>query len=283
MEVAKKVSGPHRLGVVEGYQGRKNEIVLHPPHENSTIIGTVVYFGGDMQDYKENMLAHRDNKYYSDWDLETTATILNRHFPDYVVLIIKPSKMALKTFSCYDNFMTTNNFGAPSYSSDLDSLKHLNLLLHNVESVCVSNFNLSEFICKPVTLIGFSKGCVVLNQFLYSIHFLRNSPDEEMELLLKKINCFYWIDGGHSGTSPTWITDKSVLESFSKLDVDVHLHVTPYQVLCDTRPRIGKEEKLFRESLIKLGMNVKRKLHFSGEPRSLENHFKVLHCFHEKE
>ncbi|GIX84335.1 UPF0565 protein C2orf69 [Caerostris extrusa] len=249
---------PSRLGKIDGYLDRSNEIVYHSPI-CGPLMGYVIFFGGDMQDYKENMLAHRDNKHYSKWDLESTAVLLHNHFPQHAVIIVKPAKMSLMTFSCYENFVNVNNFGAPTYVKSLDSIKHLKLLLTDITLILQNKLNetspeqkndlnllvLSE---APLILIGFSKGCVVLNQLLYSFHFLQENKDQELESFVNRIS-------------------------------NVQIHVTPYQVFCDTRPRIGKEEKIFRENLTRMGMNISRKLHFEQEPRSLEKHFEVLEVF----
>ncbi|KAF8794445.1 UPF0565 protein C2orf69 like protein [Argiope bruennichi] len=286
---------PIKLGKVDGYQNRSNDIIYYPSVSHSPV-GCVVFFGGDMQDYEENMLAHRDNKHYSKWNLEFTAELLHKRFPQQEVIIVKPSKMSLMTFSCYENFVTVNNFGAPTYEKNVDALKHLRLLLANIGPVlqrksceiksetCDANLsmpkplNLSEI---PLIIIGFSKGCVVLNQFLYSFHALHQYEDHELELFVNNITDIYWLEGGHSGSSSTWVTDKTVLQSFANLKKNVHIHVTPYQVYCDTRPRIGKEEKIFRDTLSKMGANITRKLHFEDECRSLDKHFEVLEVFKE--
>ncbi|GFQ89447.1 UPF0565 protein C2orf69 homolog [Trichonephila clavata] len=286
--------GPMRLGNVDGYLNRSNELVYHssvgqPP------VGCIIFFGGDMQDYKEKMLAHRDNQHYSKWDLESTAVLLHNHFPQQAIIIVKPAKMSLMTFSCYENFVNVNNFGAPTYEKNIDSLKHLKLLLSNTgtviqkkqneaSSIIENNINLPvleplNLIEIPLTVIGFSKGCVVLNQFLYSFQSLQEDKDDEVSSFVNNISSMYWLEGGHSGCSSTWVTDKNVLHNFSTMKMDVHIHVTPYQIFCDTRPRIGREEKIFRENLCRMGMNVSRTLHFESEPRSLEKHFEVLEVF----
>lgn len=234
------------------------------------------------------MLKHRDNKRHVEWDLECTCSLLHNRFPGDVILIIKPSKMGLLTFSCFQNFVEVNNFGAPTYSKSMDSLQHLRALLINIEEVLKSQHQnkagTGNFILKkdmPIKLIGFSKGSVVLNQFLYSFSALKDNPVEEITQFTNRISDFYWLEGGHSGSAETWVTKKGVLENFAEMKITVHIHVTPYQVFCDTRPRIGKEERFFRETLQRLGVKVLRTLHFEEEPRCIENHFKVLKVFHQ--
>lgn len=232
------------------------------------------------QDYKENMMKHRDNKEHVEWDLESTCGFLHSSFPNHSILVIRPSKMSLMTFSCFENFVTVNNFGAPTYSLTIDSLKHLQALLFSVETILKNDSKFPDLNQNaPITLIGFSKGCVVMNQFLYSFLALKNEPVDDLVSFISRIGDMYWLEGGHSGAAETWVTNRAVLENFASMGKKVHIHVTPYQVFCDTRPRIGKEEKIFRDILMRLGCDVNRVLHFEDLPRSVQNHFQILLTF----
>jgi hypothetical protein len=68
-------------------------------------------------------------------------------------------------------------------------------------------------------LVGFSKGCVVLNQFIYEFHYLKTlTPDDStMMRLVTRIKDMYWLDGGHGGGKNTWITSRSLLETLCRL------------------------------------------------------------------
>ena len=70
-----------------------------------------------------------------------------------------------------------------------------------------------------LTLIGFSKGCVVLNQFIYEFHYLKTlTPDNEiLGRFVDRITDMYWLDGGHPGHKNTWITSRCLLETLSRL------------------------------------------------------------------
>ena len=85
-----------------------------------------------------------------------------------------------------------------------------------------------------------------------------------------------WLDGGHNGGKDIWLTDKTVLQTLVDLNIEVEVRVTPYQVHNTNRPWIGKEEKLFRSLLTRLGARVKRRLYSDEEPACIENHFKVI-------
>lgn len=67
--------------------------------------------------------------------------------------------------------------------------------------------------------MGFSKGCAVLNQFLYEFHYYddNSSDDPDINNFIKLIKDMWWLDGGHNGSKNTWITDQDILRSFAKL------------------------------------------------------------------
>lgn len=129
----------------------------------------------------------------------------------------------------------------------------------------------------PVHLIGFSKGCIVLNQLLYELQGVENNAG--VQSFISRVQTMTWLDGGHSGGSNTWVTDQAVLQKLAALRISVDVHVTPYQVKDEMRRWIGKEKRRFVELLHKAGAKVTDTLHFDDEPKSIENHFRVLEVF----
>uniref|UniRef100_A0A182RZ27 Uncharacterized protein n=1 Tax=Anopheles funestus TaxID=62324 RepID=A0A182RZ27_ANOFN len=141
------------------------------------------------------------------------------------------------------------------------------------------NLNLDKASLK---LIGFSKGCVVLNQFIYEFHYYKTlTPDDStMMRLVSRISDMYWLDGGHGGGKNTWITSRSLLETLCRLCINVHVHVTPYQIQDDHRPWIRKEEKAFTDLLKRLGAAFDRHMYPSeANSTNLYTHFDVLNRF----
>lgn len=61
-------------------------------------------------------------------------------------------------------------------------------------------------------LIGFSKGCVVLNQLLFELKEVKK--DKNIDVFIKSIRIMYWLDGGYFGGSNTWVIYLEVLEEF---------------------------------------------------------------------
>nr|CAD7269370.1 unnamed protein product [Timema shepardi] len=224
--------------------------------------------------------------------------------------------MEFKTFSCYDNFVPCNNCGAPDHTPTHSALQHLERMLQGI-SQRLRTMPVTELTQTPASrgeesreegeilpqdpedtvelwwreglnldkahlvLLGFSKGCVVLNQFIYEFHYLKTlTPDDEtMMRLVSRIQDMYWLDGGHAGGKNTWITSRSLLETLTRLGIGIHIHVTPYQVQDERRPWIRKEEKVFGDLLRRLGAPVNRTLHFENQVASLYTHFEVLTVF----
>lgn len=128
-----------------------------------------------------------------------------------------------------------------------------------------------------LTLVGFSKGCVVLNQMVYELLGARADP--QMSHFVKCIADMYWLDGGHPGGSETWVTDKQVLKELSSSGVSIHANVTPYEVRDPMRAWVGYEYGCFISTLEEFGACPSKKLHFEDEPTSIENHFRVIQEF----
>ncbi|NXG46024.1 CB069 protein, partial [Psilopogon haemacephalus] len=286
----------------------------------------VVYFPGDVQNYHDVMSCHPENFQWEHWSFENVATTLARRFPGSFIWVVKCSRMHLHKFSCYDNFVSSNMFGAPEHSADFGAFRHLHTLLTNAfrlaqnillsqksmhsaskeakiaacksqpQSVpatngcssterdceCSSNSAMSFPVPAAVgavsfTLIGFSKGCVVLNQLLYELKEAKK--DKNIDAFLKNIKAIYWLDGGHSGGSNTWVTYPEVLKELPETGIEVHSHVTPYQVFDTMRLWIGREHEKFVQILEGLGVEINDQLHFADNVPSLENHFRVHEVF----
>ncbi|XP_043262309.1 UPF0565 protein C2orf69 homolog [Colletes gigas] len=270
---------------VPGIAGRCNDIIysrsILPQGQD-----ILVYFGGDVQDIQENMEQYTDSKKYTEWSLENSARILATNFPDKHVLVVRPSRKYVSrsaVYSCFDNFVPSDEYGIPSFTVVHNALKHLQeLIKSSLEHFKTSNIdeNSAQFNMEKIrlSLMGFSKGCVVLNQLLHEFHYYQNKsePDIEINNFIKLVESMWWLDGGHAGSKDTWITEKSILESFAKLKIDVHVDVTPYQVKDSHRPWIRKDENRFCSILQNMGIPVERILHFADLPRSLTMHFNIL-------
>ncbi|XP_026862607.1 UPF0565 protein C2orf69 homolog [Electrophorus electricus] len=289
-----------RLSGVPGYeQHRRNDILLLSPAaetpgrcDNHTeglqsANAHVVFFPGDIQNFQQEMAVQAEAVPWLSWSLEHVAFIMGNRFPGRHIWVIRASHMYLHKFSCYQNFVESNLFGAPEHSSDYGAIRQLRGLVgHGMEQAGLPNplpplggaavplplpqdFSLS--------LVGFSKGCVVLNQMVYELAGAR--ADSELRPFLDRISDVYWLDGGHPGGSETWVTDKRALSELATSGVALHAHVTPYEVQDPMRAWVGREHRSFIKTLEELGACVTHRLHFEDEPASIENHFRVIKEF----
>ena len=243
-------------------------------------------------------MAHRDNRRYAKWDVESTAALLLRRFPHSHVWIVKAARMELGTFSIYSNFVAWKSIadgpGGPSHHPGQRSWFHLQQLMENAVNQMNACSDDSTYFCLaansaqtqdgvhcanlPIVLVGFSKGCVVLNQLAYDrASTMNESDDTRAKAFVKLATEAYWLDGGHAGGRETWVTDDNVHRSL--VGVSVHCHVTPYQVKDTSRPWIGKEQRRFVNGLTKYNVTFTNTVHFADEERSLENHFRILEVF----
>lgn len=162
------------------------------------------------------MKSHRDHGVYVEYNLEAVAQILASKFPISSIIVVRPAKMELKTFSCFSNFVPCNHIGSPTHETNFGSVSHLAALLRTVSERTGNG----EVGTSALTLIGFSKGCVVLNQFLHEFHHFQNIPpsaSSTTDELLRRIRKMVWLDGGHSGGKDTWVTSPAILSSFAKM------------------------------------------------------------------
>uniref|UniRef100_A0A1A7XYR2 Chromosome 2 open reading frame 69 n=2 Tax=Iconisemion striatum TaxID=60296 RepID=A0A1A7XYR2_9TELE len=244
----------------------------------------VVFFHGDIQNFQEEMSLQPELAQWLSWSLEQVALVLGRRFPHRFIWVVRASRMYLHKFSCYQNFVESNMFGAPEhgpYSADCGAFCQLRALLSNgMDRAKLPNplqpLGGADSIPPGFSLIlvGFSKGCVVLNQLVYELPGARSDP--LMSAFIKRISDMFWLDGGHPGGSETWVTDKEVLKELGTSGVSVHAHVTPYEVCDPMRAWVGREHQHFIKTLEELGSCPSNKLHFEDEPASIENHFRVI-------
>jgi len=172
-------------------------------------------------------------------------------------VVVRPARRERATFSCYDNFVPTDSVGSPKHEPDCGAIAHLSALLEET---------LGDNCERSVSLIGFSKGVVVLNQILRELQTNQGLLIENM----------VWLDGGHNGGKDIWPTQKQLLEVLAEKKIKVHVRVTPYQIKNPHRPWVGREEKVFTGTLKRFGANIVRRLYFEDEDPCIENHFRII-------
>lgn len=282
-----------RLTAVPGSEHHRiNDVLLLKPDPRETQAtrnehAHVVFFPGDIQNFHQEMAVQPDSTPWLSFSLERVALSLGVRFPGRHVWLVRPSRLHLHKFSCYVNFVSCDVFGAPEHSPDYGGVRHLRALLgHAMERAAVAGPLPpigSASVPAPLPpgfsliLVGFSKGCVVLNQMVHELASARKDP--ELKQFLDSISDMYWLDGGHPGTGDTWVTDKHALAELASSGMALHAHVTPYEVRDPARPWVGREHRSFIKTLEKLGACLTQNLHFKDEPACIANHFRVIDEF----
>lgn len=279
---------------VRGFGNRHNDVFYCPPnddvpHENECADqvreNIVIYFGGDVQNVEKRMMEHRDNHRFSEWSLEKSAALLQTAFPRSEVLVVRPADMFLDTFSKFSNFVPcVDNAGSPGSDPSHGGLEHLRLLIEGVAKRVHGGFPTrrtnNDMQAAKLVLIAFSKGTVVLNQFVNELHYCPGPDDGGAHIRTfwrHRLHTLVWLDAGHNGGKNIYITEKQVLKTLSDLNTSVHVRLTPYQLNDVRRPWIAKEEKIFTAALRKFNAaQVRRTLYFADEDACIENHFRVL-------
>ncbi|CAN0392613.1 unnamed protein product, partial [Ectocarpus sp. 8 AP-2014] len=155
-----------------GIEGGSNE-VLYLGQEEAR--GNVVLFPGDVQDLHHRMISVGHEE-FSDYCVESTARTLARRFPGHAVWVVLPKTHVHGALASYDNFAKTDwaTGGAVlEYLPNGSACEHLEALLgaaadavHQEDDRCGNITSSRPDISLPLTLVGFSKGVVVLNQLV---------------------------------------------------------------------------------------------------------------------
>ncbi|KAA0203417.1 hypothetical protein HAZT_HAZT009810 [Hyalella azteca] len=267
--------------------------------------------------YVEQMDASED--YLRPWDLDSVCEMLSSRKPNSHIMVVRPSRME-HMINYYDNFVTLNRFGGPDYLKGRHAIPHLFHLVHNTlktvqeppfRSLITGRELISEDsnVCSndasqdnagnarqihgdaidSISLVAFSKGCIVLNQLVTELYLLSELPEELQTLytnFLKKVSEIAWLDGGHQGREGAWITNPNFLKKLLAFlpQLLVTIHVTPYQMHDATRPWIGNECRRFESLCRTAGGNVSFTLH-GGDIKnpSIRTHFMALDAYGKSE
>ncbi|RDD40044.1 UPF0565 protein C2orf69-like protein [Trichoplax sp. H2] len=232
------------------------------------------------------MIKNQINKKYSHWHYHHVLEIIQKKFADSHILIIKPSRMHGQMYSCYDHFLHCDAYGNPDYNKPSDyAIDHLETIILNTIKEVNKDLRRNDYVKYdlPTVLIGFSKGCVVLNQLILELSnrkkcISENACDTNINLF-KRIAGIHWLDGGHSGENGTWLTNEGVINDLVSNVPLVCCHVTPYQMMDGTRPWVYLEYERFVQLLNKSGGNIKTYNYFMDKPRSIDYHFNLLEAF----
>ncbi|CAF2302291.1 unnamed protein product [Brassica napus] len=242
------------------------------------------------------------------YDLRKVAEVIVSKFGNSVNAWVVEASVFNGPFAVYKDFVpTVNRYGEPttSYSpvglpasssivSLLSSFLQESLVLKEGKDVCLRS---SLAHCPRTILLGFSKGGVVMNQFLSEMSSLEtnsSSEDEEIgiipaskESFLKSVSEVHYVDVGLN-SSGAYITDQNVVQRISQRlagggsSVSVFVHGTPRQWRDEQRGWIVKEKDELVRLLKSEGENsggklqVHERFYFADRVPDLQMHFEII-------
>ncbi|KAH3759226.1 hypothetical protein Pelo_8954 [Pelomyxa schiedti] len=273
----------------------------------------VVYFPGDVQSMREEMLESDTSRDYVEYCFENMIELLASKFAPCNVFLVKPVRYD-GSFNHYDDLIMPGI-----------AVVNLKAMMEDART----QFSTSEggFPTRndlPVKLIAFSKGAVAINHLLAELATVcANDPsglvlDWEVEnkqgrwslptwepsmrisrtasrnsfLLAHKsdvidffshVEQLHWVDCHRFPTNPVVVS--AITTSFPSLikPLGVFLHSTPRQMKDRSRKWIAAEHNEFVAQVQTHNDPANLKLHvkeyLSNEPPSMENHFAVLKLF----
>ncbi|CAF0715861.1 unnamed protein product [Brachionus calyciflorus] len=273
----------------------------------------LIYFGGDIQNYEDEMKKNSTCRLYSEWDLIKTGNLIYKKFsfnPKTCanVFIFRADYFHLKCFANYSNFVPSTDFGIPlddskdclsvldqkeensqssipeyNFSNKLQCYEHIKALYVN----SIKDFNSKEESkideTLPIIICGFSKGCVVLNQLFTELASIDSNLDQNEQNIdfLKSIKHIFWLDGGHSGSSNSWLTSEEAIKCIKNSNLSCYVYVTPYQMKSLKFWAI-QEYETFMELLKKFDVTFKSIYYFKdqeSEDYDVNLHFELLKYF----
>jgi hypothetical protein len=134
---------------------------------------------------------------------------------------------------------------------------------------------------RPLHLVGFSKGVVVLNQLITEMSTSETfGTARTVSCMNAKLSSFYntivsfqWLGGGNGsnrGAFPLY----SIPNTGKRIQYGIH--ITPYQLYSNERPWIREEMQQFVSKLHSRHIPVSSCVYFEHEPPSLHQHFQLL-------
>merc|ERR1739838_260196 len=246
---------------------------VKPPSEK-----VVIFFPGDGQFTHDREIKEEPFSY---WTIERTMELLTDRYPNCHILVVAASRHIRRLFSVYCNFVESNNNSEliPIHRDEPLAIPHLRSLLCSVQGKIVNEGYRFDILSGGLSMIGFSRGCFVLNRLLCEIGSDSiESFDQSDREFMDRFATLQWIDGGHSGPSQHWITNTGILKrGLVDRKIRVVVVVTSYQIDDIKRPVIAAEEHDFSNYLENhLTASFKREKINYQKP-TLADHFEALY------
>jgi hypothetical protein len=279
--------------------------------ETASAAATAVLFPGDISAPRAALLSDSSLARFEPYCVEQLAASLANRFPSCTTVVVHPPRN-VDGFSCYDGYLERlTETGDPAdglYESGGSCCEHVLALIRSAEQQCPG------VSARPLHLLGFSKGAVVLNQLLAEIGASAASP--AAEALLAATASWAWLDPGLNLPGPIFLEEPAALRRAARrlcarapAAPTLSVALTPYQLEKDDDeaeeagwrslyvavarrwlpagwlPAEWSESaavrglRRFERAMAKEGVVLARERCVLDQPASLEGHFAVLDTF----
>lgn len=223
---------------------------------------------------------------FQEYSFEHTIDILRAKYDQCNIVLVAPSHVERGGFSCFRNFTLNLTFygavQACTYCHFIPSTSFLYCVDETNGHACeylVELLSQLELRDRPLHLIGFSKGGVVLNQFVSELG--RPDVTGPVNTLFSMVETMHWIDSGNGSLIHALpVGDPTAITRLSSYRTQVFIHTTPFQIKSTQRPWIKQEVETFTALLKQHEIRVQSLSYFKEQDaRDLNTHFQVLTAF----
>eukprot|EP00761_Pharyngomonas_kirbyi_P007499 gb/GECH01007509.1/.p1 GENE.gb/GECH01007509.1/~~gb/GECH01007509.1/.p1 ORF type:complete len:333 (+),score=46.82 gb/GECH01007509.1/:1-999(+) len=208
----------------------------------------VVYFQGDIQTFREEMKSSSSLLDFVNYSIEDTLEILKQRFPLSNIIMIRPRTMN-NMFSVYDQFIEysgpAGEVSRPNRPDMGVASQQLIQYLEHLKRVSSDRYSITIDIHRPLTLIGFSKGCLVINELVHE-----SISNVFQDRILPFLRAVYYLDSGNNIRQYHYPTISNSIRHFARQITHHHIHVavhwTPYH---DGMPELSRERDGFISKL----------------------------------
>ena len=254
----------------------------------------LLFFPGDISHERAQMVTGPYEKFAA-YSIEGMLDLLGMSFPDANCFIVIPEFQLPSGHSMYTNFLSHDDeYGCLLLTQDQNNrlgveeptaraqipglLQSLRTELSTQHSITLREL--------PWVLMGFSKGCLVLNHLLLEEGTMEDRSDllapADSLFSISGVERLVWVDAGNSDLQCSYPGARTAdhVNAFVKQWTasgslrHIDIHTTPYMV--DLRPLLRKEVEEFNATLLThKTLAVSWTNHLSLQP-CLEEHFDVL-------
>ena len=209
------------------------------------------------------MAVQEETAPWKQWCLEYTCSLLQRKFPNSAIWIVRPSRMLRYLFSCYHNFVQSSLIGIPSYNSTYGCLPQLEGLLKDAVQRVIRkgelDMDVRDVLELPIVLIGFSKGCVVLNQIIHELvnYLIPDSP--RLQSRMYGHSLYRSRQHNYSQSTPSIPSETRSTLSSSRGSGWNNWHIGPGQRSQPSSPSIRRNERILSTEVPPLSPDATRK------------------------